>query len=153
MHAGTFLQLLLQADSEAKEEGSEGGGGVAEGGSPPSFSTGLAHERAWLGVRGNEEAIAAAGLLWRHMTVASAGHARLRYTLCEVWRVLYGEAQPGCLVGFPQPISYEHVLRGYEPLQTILARLGVGSGLGLGVVTSRVRVRRGYEPLNVILAC
>jgi hypothetical protein len=52
----------------------------------------------------------------------SAGHARLRLTLCEVWRLLYGEAQPGCFAFVPQPLGLAQVLPLYEPLHAILAR-------------------------------
>lgn len=87
-----------------------------------SYRAGLERERHRLAQRGEAAPIAAASLLWELMGQGSAGHARLRLTLCEVWRLLYGEAQPGCFAFIPQPLGLAQVLPLYEPLHTILAR-------------------------------
>jgi len=87
-----------------------------------SYRAGLERERRRLAQRGEAAPIAAASLLWELMGRGSAGHARLRLTLCEVWRLLYGEAQPGCFAFVPQPLGLAQVLPLYEPLHAILAR-------------------------------
>jgi hypothetical protein len=87
-----------------------------------SYRAGLERERRRLAQRGEAVPIAAASLLWELMGRGSAGHARLRLTLCEVWRLLYGEAQPGCFAFVPQPLGLAQVLPLYEPLHAILAR-------------------------------
>jgi hypothetical protein len=91
----------------------------------PSHHAAVERERARLGARGGSTAIAAVQLLWHAMTEGAAGHARLRYVLCEVWRCLFGEAAPGCLPFAPQSIGWEQVGAlpdGYVPLHTIRQR-------------------------------
>ena len=79
-------------------------------------------ERARLSVRGDAVATAAVQLLWRMMTVETAGHVRLRYVLCEVWRTLFADAQPRCLTFAPMPIGAPQVLDGFIPMDRILAQ-------------------------------
>jgi hypothetical protein len=88
----------------------------------PSHEEGVRRERERLDTRGDQKCIAAVQLLWHAMTLGSAGHAKLRFKLCDIWRCLFGEKQPGCLPFLPQTISYDQVLPGYLPLHTIKAR-------------------------------
>jgi hypothetical protein len=111
-----FGQLLEMA-AVAPPAGSEEEGGTRHG-----LARGLERERRVLSRRGDEEAVGAASLLWHAMTDGSAGHARLRYAVCDVWRALFGESQPGCFDWLPQPLGGEHVLPGYVPHHEIVAR-------------------------------
>ena len=55
-------------------------------------------------------------LLWERMCRGS-GHARLRFTLCEVWRCCFGQSSPpACLeIRTPQRISHEQTHPAYTP--------------------------------------
>ena len=91
----------------------------------PSHEDGVRRERERLAVRGDESAIAAVQLLWHDMTRGSAGHARLRYVLCDVWRCLFDVHPPGCLDFSPQPIGCEQLSAlpsGWTPLHAMRRR-------------------------------
>ena len=77
--------------------------------SDPDHAEGVARERERLNAPGDPDSFAAVQLLWHGMTIGSAGHARLRYVLCEVWLCLFGEDAPGCLPFTPQPIGTEQI--------------------------------------------
>ena len=55
-------------------------------------------------------------LLWQRMCCGT-GHARLRFTLCEVWRSCFGASTvPRCLgISTPQPISHAQTHPAYTP--------------------------------------
>jgi len=61
-------------------------------------------------------------LLWQRMCCGT-GHARLRFTLCEVWRSCFGPSTvpPCCLgIGKPQPISHAQTHPSYKPAYVVL---------------------------------
>ena len=114
-----------------------------------SHAAAVARERARLSACSDPSAVAAVQLLWHGMTLGSAGHARLRYVLCEVWRAIFGEEAPACLPFDPKRISHEQVLPGYVPLHTIRGRRRANAEAALAAL--RQLVGAGHADVGIIL--